>query len=43
MFFADKGKFIIEEGPLTDFSYRTSLLEFTSDERVALPKALFKI
>ena len=40
-FFADKGKFIIMEGPFDDLSHRASLLEFTSNEKAALPKSLF--
>lgn len=33
MFFAEKGRFLIEEGPFSDLSFRTSLLEFTDTEK----------
>lgn len=39
MFFADTGKFLTMEGDILGFEAR--LLEFTSEERVALPDALF--
>lgn len=40
MFFAEKGKFLIEEGPFIDMSYRTSLLEFTNEEKKKFPESL---
>lgn len=40
MFFATKGKFLIMEGPFIDMSFRTSLLEFTEEEKARLPAAL---
>lgn len=40
MFFTEKGKFLVEEGPFADMSFRTSLLEFTEDEKSSFPKAL---
>jgi hypothetical protein len=40
MFFATQGKFLIMEGPFMDFSFRTSLLEFTEEEKANLPNAL---
>lgn len=40
MFFATQGKFLIMEGPFMDFSFRTSLLEFTDEEKAKFPKAL---
>ncbi|WP_161937749.1 HNH endonuclease signature motif containing protein [Aquitalea pelogenes] len=42
MFFAEKGKFLIMEGPFSDLSYRTRLLEFSEDEKNSMPKALFE-
>ena len=35
MFFAEQGKFLISEGPFSDMSFRTSLLEFTELEKEA--------
>ncbi len=40
MFFATRGKFLIMEGPFMDMSFRTSLLEFTEEEKIALPATL---
>lgn len=40
MFFAEKGKFLIEEGPFFDMSYHTSLLEFTDEEKKLYPNSL---
>lgn len=40
MFFAEQGKFLIEEGPFPDMSFRTSLLEFTEDEKKNFPDSL---
>lgn len=40
MFFATQGKFLIMEGPFMDFSFSTSLLEFTEEEKAKFPKAL---
>lgn len=41
MFFAEEGKFLVTEGPLEDLSWRTTLLEFTEEEKAAYPdKAL---
>lgn len=34
MFFAEKGKFLIQEGFFSDLAYRTSLREFTEDEKM---------
>jgi hypothetical protein len=42
LFFAEKGKFLIMEGPFMDLSFRTKLLEFTSEEKEALPSTLYK-
>ena len=42
MFFATQGKFLIMEGPFMDMSFRTSLLEFTEDDKAALPAELDK-
>ncbi len=42
MFFAEKGKFLIMEGPFMDLSFHTKLLEFTDKEKAALPENLFK-
>jgi hypothetical protein len=35
MFFTEQGKFLISEGPFSDMSFRTSLLEFTELEKEA--------
>jgi hypothetical protein len=40
MFFAAKGKFLTTEGPFADMSFRTSLLEFTDEQKNALPDSL---
>lgn len=40
MFFASKGKFLVMEGPFMDMSFRTSLLEFTEEEKAKLPGAI---
>ncbi len=40
MFFADKGKFLIVEGPFEDLTHRTSLLEYTQEEILMLPGRL---
>ncbi|MDO9520606.1 MAG: HNH endonuclease [Pseudohongiella sp.] len=37
MFFLEKGKFIIEEGPMQDLSNWTRLLEFSDDEKAMFP------
>lgn len=42
MFFATQGKFLIMEGPFMDMSFRTSLLEFTEEEKAVLPADLDK-
>ena len=39
-FFATKGKFLVLEGPFMDMSFRSSLLEFTEEERARLPATL---
>ena len=38
MYFALEGKFLIEEGPFLDFSWRTTLLEYTQEEKEKLPE-----
>lgn len=40
MFFAEKGKFLVMEGPFMDLSFRTSLLEFSDTEKEQLPASL---
>jgi hypothetical protein len=45
MFFAEQGKFLIQEGPIVDLSnstmyYSASLLEFTEDEKNSFPDSL---
>lgn len=41
MFFAIQGRFLIMEGPfMPDMGYRSRLLEYSSEERLALPNAL---
>ncbi len=42
MFFAEKGKFLIMEGPFEDLSYRTRLLEFSQEERSRMPDAFYE-
>lgn len=37
LFFLEKGKFIVEEGPMADLSTRTRLLEFTDEEKARFP------
>lgn len=41
LFFAEKGKFVIKDGPFLDGSFRTLALLFTEDEKMGLPKSLF--
>jgi hypothetical protein len=43
MFFADKGKFIIFNGPVSDYSNGPCLLEFEEQEKDKLPDVLFKV
>ena len=40
MFFVEKGRFMIEEGPLGDFDYTSSCPEFTQEEKDALPNSI---
>jgi hypothetical protein len=40
MFFAESGKFLIEEGPYDGLSWRTRLLEYTKEEKENLPSGL---
>lgn len=40
MFFADRGKFIVTDGPYEDMSFRTALLEFSEEEKSELPEKL---
>ena len=40
MFFAEKGKYLISEGPFIDMSFRTTLLEFTEEEKSTFPEIL---
>ncbi|MGE4546123.1 MAG: HNH endonuclease signature motif containing protein [Pedobacter sp.] len=42
MFFAEKGKFLIMEGPFIDLSFRTELIEFTKEEKDGLPDSIFE-
>jgi hypothetical protein len=42
MFFAEKGKFLVIEGPFMDLSFRTALLEFNEEEKNDLPSSLHK-
>lgn len=41
MFFAEKGKFLIEEGPFEDLSFRVRRLEFNEEEKAKYPDALY--
>lgn len=36
MFFAEKGKFLIIEGPFMDLSFRTRLLEYSTEEKASV-------
>ncbi len=38
LFFLEKGRFLVEEGPFEDFSIRTGVLSFTDIEKEGLPK-----
>lgn len=40
MFFAEKGKFLVMEGPFMGMSFRTALLEYGEDEKSDLPNSL---
>lgn len=40
LFFSTKGKFIAHHGPYEDFSYRTSLPEYSTEEKSKLPMQL---
>jgi hypothetical protein len=40
MFFAERGKFIIVDGPFPDLSYRASIPEFGEDEKKDFPQSL---
>jgi hypothetical protein len=42
MFFAESGKFVIEEGPFwPDFSYKARVIEYSEDEKRVLPSSLY--
>jgi hypothetical protein len=41
MFFRESGKFLVVEGPYSDLSYQTRLLEFTPEEKQRYPNVLF--
>lgn len=43
MFFAEKGRFLIIEGPFEDLTYRTKLLEFSEEERAKLPDSILEL
>ncbi|EGG98803.1 hypothetical protein imdm_1893 [gamma proteobacterium IMCC2047] len=40
LFFAEKGKFLVTEGPFSDLTFRTSLREYTQEEKDALPMSM---
>jgi hypothetical protein len=42
MFFAERGKFVVVEGPFMDLKYHASVPEFTQEKKDELPDALFK-
>jgi len=42
MFFAEKGKFLVLEGPFTDLKFHASIPEFSEQEKLDLPDMLFK-
>lgn len=41
-FFAVEGRFLLTEGPGTDLSFDTYLIEYTPEERQALPNAFLQ-
>jgi hypothetical protein len=42
IFFAEKGKFIIEYGPFEDWTFHLELLEYSEDEKKDLPDSLMQ-
>ncbi len=42
LFFAEKGKFLIEEGPFLDGTFRSYVLQFTDEQKASLPDAIFE-
>ncbi|MGI2124063.1 HNH endonuclease signature motif containing protein [Shewanella baltica] len=42
MFFSEKGKFLIMEGPFMNLSFRTRLIEYSAEEKSSLPDALYE-
>lgn len=40
MFFAERGKFVVLEGPFTDLSMRASIPEFSEEEKAVFPHSL---
>lgn len=42
MFFAERGKFVVLEGPFMDFKYHASIPEFSEHRKSELPEALIK-
>ncbi len=42
MFFAERGKFVVLEGPFTDLSIRASIPEYSKEEKNDLPDALLQ-
>ncbi len=40
MFFAERGRFLVMDGPFMDMSFRTALLEFSDEEKNGLPDSL---
>lgn len=43
MFFAERGKFVVLEGPFMDLKYHASVPEFAQERKDELPGALFKV
>ena len=43
MFFAERGKFVVLEGPFMDLKYQASVPEFAQERKDELPGALFKV
>jgi hypothetical protein len=42
MFFAERGKFVIEEGPFEGLRWRASIPEFSEEEKMGLPDSLLQ-
>lgn len=43
MFFAERGKFMVIEGPFSDFSITALIPEFSTNEKLDLPEILYRV